>query len=63
MIIYLIRSAKRGECPGPRRGPKSRRYSARDATIPEVLADRLSYLCFVLHRTGFFLPRELLRER
>src|SRR6266516_179432 len=25
--------------------------------------DRLSSLCFVLHRMGFFLPRELLRER
>ena len=25
--------------------------------------DRLSSLCFVLHRMGFFLPRELLHER
>ncbi len=27
------------------------------------LSDRLSSLCFVLHRMGFFVPRELLRER
>jgi hypothetical protein len=25
--------------------------------------DRLSSSCFVLHRMGFFLPRELLRAR
>ena len=33
---------------------------------PEFLrggSDRLSSLCFVLHRVGFFVPRELLRER
>jgi len=33
-----------------------------DATIPEDQTDRLSSLCFVLHRMGFFVPRELLRE-
>jgi len=27
------------------------------------LAGRLPFLCFVLHRMGFFMPRELLRER
>jgi hypothetical protein len=27
------------------------------------LAGRLPFLCFVLHRMGFFVPRELLRER
>src|SRR5207249_10914735 len=27
------------------------------------LAGRLPLLCFVLHRMGFFVPRELLRER
>ncbi len=26
-------------------------------------AGRLPFLCFVLHRMGFFVPRELLRER
>jgi hypothetical protein len=31
--------------------------------IPEGSMDRLSSLCFVLHRMGFFMPRELLRER
>jgi len=42
----------------------------RDATIPEdqprkvsECTDRLPSLCFVLHRMGFFLPRELLHER
>jgi hypothetical protein len=33
------------------------------ATIPEALPGRLPFLCFVLHRMGFFMPRELLRER
>jgi hypothetical protein len=27
------------------------------------IIDRLSFLCFVLHRMGFFLPRESLRAR
>jgi hypothetical protein len=27
------------------------------------LSGRLPFLCFVLHRMGFFVPRELLRER
>jgi hypothetical protein len=40
-----------------------RHYSRRDATIPEDITDRLPFLCFVLHRMGFFLPRKLLRER
>jgi hypothetical protein len=53
MIIYLTRLA-----PGARDT-----CAPRDATIPEDLADRLSFLCFVLHRMGFFLPRALLRER
>jgi hypothetical protein len=60
MIIYLTRLA-----PGARDA-----YAPRDATIPEdsprissEQADRLSFLCFVLHRMGFFLPRALLRER
>jgi hypothetical protein len=53
MIIYLVRLA-----------PNARDACApRDATIPEDLADRLSSLCSVLHRMGFFLPRALLRER
>jgi hypothetical protein len=30
---------------------------------PRILAGRLPFLCFVLHRMGFFVPRELLRER
>jgi hypothetical protein len=38
-------------------------FAPRDATVPEALADRLSFLCFVLHRMGFFLPRRLRVER
>ncbi len=53
MIIYLARLA-----------PNARVACApRDATIPEGLADRLPFLCFVLHRMGFFLPRRLRVER
>jgi hypothetical protein len=53
MIIYLARLA-----------PDTRDACApRDATIPEGLTDRLPFLCFVLHRMGFFLPRRLRVER
>jgi len=30
---------------------------------PRIQSDRLPSLCFVLHRMGFFVPRELLRAR
>ena len=30
---------------------------------PRIKSDRLPFLCFVLHRMGFFVPRELLHER
>jgi len=47
-----------------------RRRSQTAATISTACDDtrgswsgRLPFLCFVLHRMGFFLPRELLRER
>jgi len=53
MIIYLSRISL-----GARRI-----FIRRGATIPEDLAGRLPFLCFVLHRMGFFVPRELLRER
>lgn len=53
MIIYLTQLA-----------PDVRVACApRDATIPEGLTDRLPFLCFVLHRMGFFLPRRLRVER
>jgi hypothetical protein len=62
MIIYLNPA-----CAGP---PENRdRRSSTAATVivmrryPRIVADRLSSLCFVLHRMGFFVPRELLRER
>ncbi len=61
MIIYLIPLARdaRDAC------------ALRDATIPEnetpnfsgALADRRPFLCSVLHRMGFFVPRPLLAER
>ena len=38
------------------RGTVVRRY-------PRILSGRLPFLCFVLHRMGFFVPRELLHER
>jgi hypothetical protein len=53
MIIYLTRMS-----------PNARRILIRrGATIPEDQMGRLPFLCFVLHRMGFFVPRELLRER
>jgi len=77
MIIYLIQLQFCWRCAkidifaretGAGRPIPQRRD--RDATVPEDqlrkvsgCADRLSSLCFVLHRMGFFLPRELLRER
>jgi hypothetical protein len=55
MIIHLIR---------PARGTNARRiFIRRGATIPEDLTGWLPFLCFVLHRMGFFVPRESLRER
>ena len=53
MIIYLSRIS-------PRARPA---FAGHGATIPEELSGRLPFLCFVLHRMGFFVPRELLRER
>jgi hypothetical protein len=56
MIIYLTRPAEAGRMPDPAvAGPWC--DDTRGST------DRLSSLCFVLHRMGFFLPRKLLRER
>ena len=50
--------------PTRNRGTKAQSRSRdRDATIPEDQTGRLPFLCFVLHRMGFFMPRELLRER
>jgi len=53
MIIYLTRISPNARCA----------CAQHDATIPEDQAGRLPFLCFVLHRMGFFVPRELLRER
>jgi hypothetical protein len=56
MIIYLTRPAIAGRAPIPQLRDVVRRY-------PKIKSDRLSFLCFVLHRMGFFLPRESLRKR
>ena len=59
MIIYLARLA-----PNARRlRDVMRRYPRIWSRISPGPADRLPFLCFVLHRMGFFLPRALLRER
>ena len=61
MIIYLIRrlpDARSRRC-----GTVMRRYPRINPESLRGGSDRLPYLCFVLHRMGFFLPRELLRER
>jgi len=55
MIIHLISLARETNA--------RRIFIRRGATIPEDLAGRLPFLCFVLHRMGFFVPRELPRER
>ena len=67
MTIYLIQLAPDAR---DHRDVQFRRRSSRGATLPEAVApknfrsaDRLPSLCFVLHRMGFFVPRELLRER
>ena len=56
MIIHLTRPARGTNAQSRNRGTVMRRY-------PRILSDRLSFLCFVLHRMGFFVPRELLCER
>ena len=56
MIIHLIRPARGTNARSRSRGTVVRRY-------PRILSGRLPFLCFVLHRVGFFVPRELLRER
>ena len=45
------------------RRSENRRYSIVVRRYPRILSGRLPFLCFVLHRMGFFLPRKLLRER
>jgi len=42
---------------------RDRRYNIVMRRYPRILTGRLLFLCFVLHRMGFFVPRELLRER
>ena len=56
MIIHLIRPARGTNARSSCRATVMRRY-------PRILSGRLPFLCFVLHRMGFFVPRELLRER
>jgi hypothetical protein len=55
MIIHLTR---------PARGTNARRiFIRRNATIPEDFIGLAALPLFVLHRMGFFVPRELLHER
>src|SRR2546421_12220650 len=42
---------------------RDRRYSIVMRRYPRIKSGRLPFLCFALHRMGFFVPRELLRER
>jgi hypothetical protein len=56
MIIHLIRPARGTNARSRSRGAVARRY-------PRIKSGRLPFLCFALHRMGFFVPRELLRER
>src|SRR5262249_10335293 len=56
MIIHLNPSRGAGRAPIPQSRDVVRRY-------PRILSGRLPILCFVLHRMGFFVPRELLSER
>jgi hypothetical protein len=56
MIIYLTHPAEAGRMPVPQSRDLMRRY-------PRIKSGRLPFLCFVLHRMGFFVPRESLRER
>lgn len=64
MIIYLTRPAEAGRMPDNR---VRRCWTAATVAMvrryPRIKPDRLSSLCFVLHRMGFFVPRKLLRER
>ena len=71
MIIYLARlapNARRAAVDPERfRGPLQpdvmRRYPRIKPRISPGQADRLPFLCSVLHRMGFFLPRRLRVER
>jgi hypothetical protein len=59
-IIYLIKISPDADKPiGSHRPPLQ--FIWCDDTRRST--DRLSSSCFVLHRMGFFLPRELLRTR
>ena len=68
MIIYLIGISPNAQHRGRRSQTAAtvtvmRQYPRVDSEFLRSGADRLSSLCFVLHRMGFFVPRELLRER
>jgi len=69
MIIYLpapvfLASSNQLDWFSEKLGLDGPPFSCRPrATIPEDKSGRLPFLCFVLHRMGFFVPRELLRKR
>jgi len=61
MIIHLAAIARSAQQPfGGHRPPLQSPWC--DDTRG-FLTGRLPFLCFVLHRMGFFMPRESLRER
>jgi hypothetical protein len=65
MIIYLTQHSfsKVPDAQSRSCGTMMRRYPRINPESFRGGSDRLPSLCFVLHRMGFFVPRELLRER
>gem|GEM_PF-3526906 len=68
MIIHLVAIARNARQPfgghrPPLRWPWCDDTRGLTPKVFEAASGRLPFLCFVLHRMGFFLPRKLLRER
>ena len=63
MIIHLSRPAVAERKPGEFSFAVVRRYPRINPETFRGGSGRLPFLCFVLHRMGFFVPHELLRER
>jgi hypothetical protein len=61
MIIYLIPPSR--DARQTKIGGHDRRFSPSWCDDTRGSTDRRPSLCFVLHHMGFFVPRELLRER
>ena len=63
MIIHLIRPVRGTNARSRCRGTVVRRYPRINPESFRGSSGRLPFLGFVLHRMGFFVPRESLRER